>query len=82
MPGLGAVTDDGETARRAAAQQHLPLRVGQLLRLVDHDVRERAGQRVRVGVRPGRLVDQRFLQILVAQHRQDAFAVVVAVRVE
>jgi len=50
VPGLGAVPDDGEAPRRAAKQQHLPLRVGQLLRLVHDDVRERAGQPVRVGV--------------------------------
>ena len=46
VPGLGAVADDGEAARRAAQQQHLPLGVGQLLGLVDDDVRERAGERV------------------------------------
>ena len=51
VPGLGAVADDGEAARRAAEQQHLPLGVGQLLGLVHDDVRERAGEQVRVGAR-------------------------------
>ena len=54
VPGLGAVADDGEAAGRAAEQQHLPLRVGQLLRLVHDDVRERAGEQVRVGSRAAR----------------------------
>ena len=39
-------------------QQHLPLRVGQLLGLVHHDVGERAGEEIRVGARQGTLVDQ------------------------
>ena len=50
MPGLGAVADDGEAAGRAAQQQHLPLRVGQLLGLVHDDVRERPGEQIGVGV--------------------------------
>ena len=54
VPGLGAVADDGEAARRAALQQHLPLGVGELLGLVDDDVGERAGEQVRVGGRAGR----------------------------
>ncbi len=62
VPGLGPVADDGEAAGRAAQQQHLPLRVGQLLRLVHDDVRERAGEQVRVGVRQRRLVDQGVLR--------------------
>ena len=40
------------------AQQHLPLGVGQFLGLVDDDVRERAGELVRVDARQGGLVDQ------------------------
>ena len=58
VPGLGAVPDDGEAPGRAAEQQHLPLRVGQLLGLVHDDVRERAGEQVRVGAGQGGLVDQ------------------------
>ena len=54
VPGLGAVPDDGEAPGRAAQQQHLPLRVGQLLGLVHDDVRERAGEQVRVGARAAR----------------------------
>ena len=50
-------------------QQHLPLGVGQLLRLVHDDVRERAGEQVGVGARQRRLVDQCVLQVLAAQHR-------------
>ena len=69
VPGLGAVPDDGEAPRRAAEQQHLPLGVGQLLRLVHDDVRERAGEQVRVGAGQRGLVDQGVLQVLPAQHR-------------
>ena len=47
VPRLGAVADDREAARRAAGQQHLPLGIGQLLRLVHDDVRERTGEQVR-----------------------------------
>ncbi|EST36967.1 hypothetical protein N566_15555 [Streptomycetaceae bacterium MP113-05] len=50
VPGLGAVSDDAEAPRRAAEEQHLPLRVGQFLRLVHDDVGERAGEQVRFGV--------------------------------
>ena len=53
VPGLRAVADDGEASRRAARQQHLPLGVGEFLRLVHHDVRERPGQQVRVCARQG-----------------------------
>ncbi len=49
VPGLGAVADDGEAPGRAPQQQHLPLGVGQFLRLVHDDVRERPGEPVRVG---------------------------------
>ena len=69
VPGLGAVPDDGEAPGRAAEQQHLPLGVGQLLRLVHDDVRERAGEQVRVGAGQCGLVDQAVLQVLPAQHR-------------
>ena len=62
VPRLGAVADDREAPRRAAQQQHLPLRVGQLLRLVDDDVRERPGQRVGVGGRQRGVVDQGVLR--------------------
>jgi hypothetical protein len=44
VPGLGAVADDREAPRRAAPQQHLPLRVGQLLSLVP--LLDAAGQRL------------------------------------
>ena len=69
VPGLGPVPDDRQAARGAARQQHLPLRVGQLLRLVDDDVRERPGEQVGVGARHGILVDERRRQVLAAQHR-------------
>jgi hypothetical protein len=49
VPGLGAVPDNGEAPGRAAQQQHVPLCVGQFLGLVHDDVRERAGERLRVG---------------------------------
>ena len=69
VPGLGAVADDGEAPGRAAEQQHLPLGVGQLLGLVDDDVRERAGEQVRVGGGQRGLVDQGVPQVPVAQAR-------------
>ena len=50
-------------------QQHLPLGVGQLLRLVHDDVRERAGEQVRVAAGQRGLVDQGVPQVLPAQHR-------------
>ena len=77
MPGLGAVADDGEAPRRAAAQHHLPLCVGQLLSLVHDDVCERARETVRVGARKCGLVDQGIPQVLLAQRRHQAFPVVV-----
>ena len=69
VPGLGPVPDDGEAAGRAPGQQHLPLRVGQLLGLVDDDVREGAGEQIRVCGGQGGLVDQGVPQVLVAQGR-------------
>ena len=67
VPRLGPVTDDGEAARGAAEQQHLPLGIGQLLRLVHDDVRERAGEQVRVGARQSGLVDEGVAEVLLAQ---------------
>ena len=58
-------------------QQHLPLRVGQLLSLVHDDVRERSGQQVRFGAGQRGLVDQGVLEVLAAQHRHQAYAVFV-----
>ena len=75
VSGLGTVPDDGEAAGRAAEQQHLPLCVGQLLRLVHDDVGERAGEQVRVGAGQCGLIDQHLLQVLVPQLRHQAFAV-------
>ena len=69
MPCLGAVADDRHAARGAAAQQHPPLRVGELLRLVDDHVRERAGERIGVRVRQLRLVHEGAAQVVAAQHR-------------
>ena len=43
-------------------EQHLPLRVGQLLRLVHDDVRERPGQQIWIGAAQRVLVDQRWLK--------------------
>ena len=77
MPGLGTVPDDGEAPGRAAQQQHLPLRVGQFLGLVHDDVRERAGQQVRIGAGQRGLIDQGVLEVLAAQHRHQAHAVFV-----
>ena len=71
VPGLGAVSDDGEAARGAPQQQHLPLGVGQLLRLVHDDVRERSGEQVGIASRESGLVDQRALQVVDAQHRHE-----------
>ena len=48
MPCLRAIADDREAPGRAAAQQHLPLGVGEFLRLVHDDVRERTGQHIRI----------------------------------
>ena len=64
VPGLGAVADDGEAARRAAGQQHQPLGVGQLLGLVHDDVGERSGEQVGVGAGSRRLVDQGSTEVL------------------
>ena len=64
VPRLGAIPDDGEAPRRTAQQQHLPLGVGQFLRLVDDEVRERAGEQVGVGAGKPGLVDQRVLGVL------------------
>ena len=77
MPGLGAVPDDGEAPGRAAEQQHLPLRVGQFLRLVHDDVRERARENIRIGTGQCGLIDQGVLEVLAAQHRHQAYAVFV-----
>ena len=80
VPGLGAVADDRQAARRAATQQHLPLGVGELLRLVDHDVREGSRQQVGVRRRQRAVVDQRGLQVVVDQHRHEAVAEPVGAR--
>ena len=77
VPGLRAVADDREAPRRAAAQQHLPLCVGQLLSLVHDDVGERAREQVRIGARQCGLVDQGFPQVLLAQRRHQTLPVVV-----
>ena len=77
MPGLGAVPDDSEAPGRAAEQQHLPFCVGQFLSLVHDDVRERAGQHVRVGAGQCGLIDQGVLEVLAAQHRHQTYAVFV-----
>src|ERR1039457_6044651 len=77
VPGLGTVPDDGEAQGRAAAQQHLPLCVGQFLSLVHDDVRERAGQQVRIGTGQCGLIDQGVLEVLAAQHRHQTYAVFV-----
>ena len=82
VPGLGAVPDDRQAPGWAADEQHLPLRVGQLLGLVDDDVRERPGEQVKVGARRCVLLDQCVLQVLVPQHRHQAHAVVVAPRLD
>ena len=74
---LGAVPDDGEAPGRAAQQQHLPLRVGQLLGLVHDDVGERPGEQVGIGAGHGGLVDEVLPDVRVTQHRHDALAVVV-----
>ncbi len=76
MPGLGPVPDDGEAPGRAPEQQHLPLRVGQFLGLVHHDVRERSGEQIRLGGGQFGLVDQADLGVLAAQHPHQALAVV------
>ena len=77
VPGLGTVPDNGEAPGRAAEQQHLPLRVGQFLSLVHDDVRERAGEQVRIGTGQCGLIDQGVLEVLAAQHRHQAYAVFV-----
>ena len=77
MPGLGPVPDDGEAPGRATEQQHLPLRVGQLLSLVHDDVRERASERIRVGAGQRGLIDQGVVEVLAAQHRHQTYAVFV-----
>ena len=77
MPGLGSVADDCEAPGGAAAQQHLPLGVGQLLRLVHDDVCERAGETVRVGARQRGLVDKGVPQVLLAERRHQALPIVV-----
>jgi hypothetical protein len=58
-------------------QQHLPLCVGQFLSLVHDDVRERAGQQVRIGTGQCGLIDQGVLEVLAAQHRHQTYAVLV-----
>ena len=76
VPGLGTVPDDGEAPGRAAEQQHLPLRVGQLLGLVHDDVRERAGEQVRVDVGQCGLVDEGVADALLAELGHHALVVV------
>ena len=76
VPGLGAVPDDGEAPGRAAEQQHLPLRVGQLLGLVDDDVRERAGEQVGVGLGERGFVDEGVADALLAKLGHHALVVV------
>ena len=47
VPRLRAVADDGEAAGRAACQKHLPLRIAELLRLVDRTGRQGSGRPTR-----------------------------------
>ena len=61
-------TLSGGTELGATLQQHLPLRIRQLLRLVDHDVRERACEQIRLGGRQPRLVGERHLHVGPPQH--------------
>ena len=68
VAGLGSVTDDREAAGRAPHEQHLPLGVGQLLRLVDDDVGEAPREQVGADARAGRLVDEVLADVRVAQH--------------
>jgi energy-coupling factor transporter ATP-binding protein EcfA2 len=82
VPGLGAVPEDGEAPGRAAQQQHLPLRVGQFLSLVHDDVRERAREQVPAAAGQRGLVDQGVLEVLAAQHRHQADAVLVVGRLD
>ncbi len=82
MPGLSPVADHGEAPGRAAGQQHLPLGVGQFLRLIHHDVGERPGQLVRFDTRQRGLVDQGVGEILAAQHAHQADAVLVVGRLD
>ena len=76
VPGLRAVPDDGEAPGRAAQQQHLPLGVRQLLRLVDDDVRERAGEQVRVGFGECGHIDESVSDALLAKLGDHALVVV------
>jgi hypothetical protein len=76
-PGLRAVTDDGEAARWAAKQQHVPRRVGELLCLVHDDVGERPGEAVRVAAADRLVVDQSVAQVAVPQALHQAEPVVV-----
>ena len=71
MSGLGAITDDRETARGAAQQQHLPFRVGEFLGLVHDDVGERACQHVGLGTRQPGVILERHLHVGTPQHRHD-----------
>jgi hypothetical protein len=73
----GPIPDDGEAAGRAAKQQHLPFCVGQLLGLVHHDVREPAGQPVRGDAGQCAFVNDGVLEVFAAQHRHQAYAVLV-----
>ena len=61
----------------AAGARHLPLCVGQFLSLVHDDVRERAGELVRIGTGQCGLIDQGVLEVLAAQHRHQTYAVFV-----
>ena len=76
VPRLGTVPDDREAPGRAAQQQHLPLRVGQLLCLVHDDVRERAGEQVRVGLGQRAFVDQGIADALLTELGDHALVVV------
>ena len=78
VPRLRAVAHHREAAGRAALQQHLPLRVGELLRLVDHHVRERPGQQVGIGHLHRRVVDDHALGVVEPEHRHHEHLGVVA----
>ncbi len=78
VPRLRAVAHHREAPGRAALQQHLPLGVGELLRLVDHHVRERAGQQVGVGDLHGGVVDDHALRVVEPEHRHHQHLGVVA----
>jgi hypothetical protein len=76
VPGLGTVAHDGQAPGRAAEEQHLPLRVGQLLGLVHDDVRERTGEQVRVGFGQCGFVDEGIADALLAKLGDHALVVV------